>query len=93
MAEAIKTKDHKTIRQWATQRGGQPATATATKGDEDAGLLRIDFPGYSGEETLERITWDNFFQKFDQEDLTFLYQEETESGETSRFCKFVANGD
>ena len=54
-----------------------------------AGLLRIDFPDYSGGETLERISWDDFFDKFDKERLDFLYQDETAKGKTSRFCKFV----
>jgi hypothetical protein len=58
------------------------------EGDE-AGVLRIDFPDYSGEGTLERISWDDFFEKFDHEDLDFLYQDETAKGGTSRFCKFV----
>jgi hypothetical protein len=89
MADAIQTQDHETIRHWTEQRGGHPATVTATKDAEEAGVLRIDFPDYSGEDTLEQISWHDFFEKFDQEDLTFLYQEETESGNTSRFCKFV----
>ncbi len=30
-----------------------------------------------------------FFEKFDKEDLAFLYQDETSAGKTSRFCKFI----
>lgn len=89
MAQATSTTDHDTIRQWVEQRGGTPATVTDTKQGDAAGLLRVDFPGYSGEETLEEITWEEFFDKFDQEELEFLYQEETDQGESSRFCKFV----
>jgi hypothetical protein len=92
MSEAKKTKVHKTIKQWVEERGGTPATVTATKEDNEAGILRIDFPGYSGEETLEHISWDEFFNKFDEEDLTFLYQEQSDDGKTSRFCKFIRNG-
>jgi hypothetical protein len=89
MAQAISTTDHETIRQWAEQREGYPASVAGTKGDESAGLLRIDFPGFEGEDTLETITWDEFFEKFDEENLEFLYQEDTDDGERSRFCKFV----
>lgn len=89
MAQATSTTDHDTIRQWVEQRDGMPATVTDTKQGEEAGLLRVDFPGYSGEETLEEISWDEFFEKFDQEELEFLYQDETDAGELSRFCKFV----
>jgi hypothetical protein len=89
VAEANKTRDHETIRRWTEERGGFPATVAATKEGDEAGLLRIDFPGYSGEDALERISWDDFFQKFDKEELWFLYQEETGQGELSRFSKFV----
>jgi hypothetical protein len=89
MAEAQQTQDHDTIRQWAETRGGSPATVTATVTDDEAGLLRIDFPGYSGEDTLARISWEEFFDKFDEENLTFLYQDETDNGDVSRFCKFI----
>jgi len=89
MSESQATRDHTTIRQWAEDRGGKPATVRETADGGEAGVLRIDFPGYSGEETLEAIAWDEFFEKFDKEDLEFLYQEQTEDGSTSRFCKFI----
>lgn len=89
MAEAAKTTDHETIRRWVEQRKGHPATVKATKEGDEPGLLRIDFPDYSGERTLEAISWEEFFDKFDREHLAFLYQEETDDGQTSRFCKFV----
>lgn len=74
-------------------RGGSPAIVKETRSSKDAGVLRIDFPGYSGEETLEHITWDEFFDKFDTEDLDFLCQEETAGDKMSRFCKFVTHED
>lgn len=55
------------------------------------GLLRINFPGYA-EEGLQDIAWDKFFTIFDENDLGFLYQEETKDGKQSRFCKFVNKG-
>lgn len=84
------TTDHNTIKQWVESRDGFPATVKRTKEDGDPGLLRIDFPGYSGDDSLERIEWDAFFKAFEDNKLAFLYQEELESGETSRFCKFVS---
>lgn len=42
------------------------------------------------EETLEKISWDEFFQIFDENKLAFLYQDRTEGGDTSRFNKFVS---
>lgn len=83
------TTDHDTIRRWVEKRGGHPATVSATAEPGEAGILRIDFPGYGGEETLEEISWDEFFEKFDAAGLAFLYQEHTAEGEISRFSKFV----
>ena len=54
--------------------------------DEDAGLLRIKF---RDDEDLEDIGWDDFFEKFDEEKLAFLYQDKTADGGKSRFFKFV----
>lgn len=86
------TTSHDTIRSWVEERGGHPATVKNTSGD-DAGILRIDFPGYSGEDSLEQISWDDFFAKFDDSGLAFLYQEQTSNGEQSRFNKFVSRED
>jgi hypothetical protein len=90
--ESKTTTDHEEIRRWVEERGGFPATVEGTGGKEDAGLLRIDFPGYSGQQSLRRISWEEFFEKFDEKELAFLYQDETSKGETSRFSKFVRRG-
>lgn len=87
--ESKRTTDHETIRRWAEERGGKPATVKRTKADGEPGVLRIDFEGYSGEESLEQISWDEFFEKFDDKNLEFLYQDRTRDGEASRFFKFV----
>lgn len=90
MAQAQKTTDHKTIQRWVEERGGKPATVSSTKAGDHAGILRIDFPIDGVDENLEHISWDEFFQKFDEEELAFLHQDETADGKTSRFFKFVS---
>jgi hypothetical protein len=87
MSAAKTTIDHKTIRQWAEQRGGRPAAVAATHEDDAGGLLRIDFG--KKEDALDEIGWDEFFKTFDERELAFLYQEETDAGGKSRFFKFV----
>lgn len=84
-----RTTDHEKIRQWAEERDGVPATVKSTGSEADPGVLRFDFPGYSGEDSLQEISWDAFFEAFDENDLALLYEEETGQGETSRFFKFV----
>lgn len=88
-----RTADHETIRQWVEERGGLPATVNGTGDPEEAGILRIDFPGYSGSDSLEEISWEEFFEKFDEKNLVFLYQDEMRSGEESRFFKLVNRSD
>lgn len=90
MPQSLRTTDHETIRRWAEERGGHPATVKGTGGKDDPGILRIDFPGYSGEGKLEEITWDEFFDKFDASGLELVYQEETKDGQKSRFSKLVS---
>jgi hypothetical protein len=84
MSTAETTTDHDMIRQWVEARGGHPARV---KGRGPGGILRIDFD--EPEESLEQISWDDFFKIFDENDLAFLHQDETEDGKTSRFNKFV----
>lgn len=85
-----RTTDHAKIRQWAEVRNGKPARVQGTGESDDPGLLRIDFPeDHEDEDDLEEITWDEFFEKFDEKRLAFVYQEKTAGGEPSRFNKFV----
>lgn len=84
------TQDHEEIRRWAEERGGKPSHVKSTGSGEDVGILRIDFPGYSGEGTLEEIGWDDWFDKFDEGNLALLYEEETAAGERSNFNKIVS---
>jgi hemerythrin superfamily protein len=84
------TTDHGEIRRWVEARGGCPAHVKQTSGKNDVGVLRVDFPGYSGEETLECITWEQWFEKFDREGLAFIYQDRTRNGQVSRFNKLVS---
>jgi hypothetical protein len=83
------TTDHEKIEQWVEARGGWPATVARTAKNDRAGILRIDFPGFKGATTLKEISWNEWFRKFDQSNLAFLYQERTASGGISRFFKLV----
>jgi hypothetical protein len=89
MSQSKTTTDHDTIRQWVEERQGQPATVEGTSEGDEPGLLRIDFPDGEADPALETIEWDDFFEKFDESGLAFVYQEQTADGQLSRFCKFV----
>jgi hypothetical protein len=88
-AQAKTTTDHDEIRRWVEERGGRPARVRGTGDGDDTGLLRIDFPGGAGDDSLEPIPWDEWFEKFEEKGLAFVYQEEKASGEGSTFFKLV----
>jgi hypothetical protein len=88
-SETRTTTDHDEIREWVEQHDGKPASIRGTEEGEAAGVLRIDFPGGAGDDVMEEISWDDWFAKFDQNDLAFLYQEHKASGEDSTFFKLV----
>lgn len=84
------TTDHETIRRWAEERGGSPAEVAATASEGHPGLIRIDFPGSSGEGSLRKMSWDEWFEKFDGAGLAFVYEDETADGQRSSFNEFVS---
>lgn len=88
MSEAVTTTDHEEIRRWVEDRGGRPSRV---KTAQPGGILRIDFG--EAEEELEEIGWDRFFEIFESNDLSFLYQQKTSGGDESRFNKFIERDD
>jgi hemerythrin superfamily protein len=87
---AKSTTDHEEIRRWVEARGGCPSRVKRTGQDGDPGILRIDFPGFSGQQSLEKIAWGEFFDWFDRNQLAFIYQDRTGRGRQSRFNKLVS---
>lgn len=81
------TTDHKRIQRWAEDRDGKPAIVEGTD-KNGGGLLRINFPGYA-EDNLKEVSWDEFFGIFDDNNLEFLYQNQTKDGGESRFFKLI----
>ncbi len=73
------TTDHGEIRQWVEAHGGHPATVKSTHRRGDLGIIRIDFPGHSFGGTLEAISWDEWFEKFDDQELAFVHQDKRDS--------------
>jgi hypothetical protein len=85
------TTDHTQIQRWAEARNATPVRVKRTgRSKDDLGIIRLDFPGYSGAESLEPVSWDEFFEAFDENRLAFIYQEKTASGRRSNFNKFIS---
>ncbi|SFB19771.1 hypothetical protein SAMN05216266_10659 [Amycolatopsis marina] len=83
---SLATTNHDVIKQWAEARDAKPATVPGTEHGDHLGVLRFDFPGYGGDD-LKEVSWDEWFETFDQRKLNFLYQEERKDGERSNFFR------
>ena len=88
MAHAL--TDHERIRQWTEARGGGPACVRGTGRAGDPGILRLDLPGGAGNESLQRISWDAWFRKFDAQQLALLVDDADRPG---TFNKLVNRAD
>jgi hypothetical protein len=89
MNQTKATIDHDEIKHWAEARNATPARVKGTGGRGDVGMIRLDFPGYSGADSLEAISWDEFFAKFDEGQLALVYRESLARGGKSNFNKLV----
>ena len=83
------TTDHEEIRRWVEGHDGRPAVVRDTRDESGSGVLRIDFPGGAGDDRLEPVSWEEWFDIFERNHLAFLYQERKADGEDSTFFKLV----
>lgn len=84
--QSLATRSHEVIRAWAEERGAKPATVPGTEHDGRAGVLRFNFPDYESD-GIEEISWDEWFEPFDQRKLVFLFQEHKADGDQSNFFR------
>jgi hypothetical protein len=90
MATSHPLTDHDDIRTWAEARHAHPACVKRTGGKGDPGMIRLDFPGFSGKQSLSPISWKAWFKSFDDNGLALLVQEHTARGQRSNFNKLVS---
>lgn len=85
------TRDHNEIRKWAEARGAVPAEVRGTEKGGEPGILRFEFPDAPNrnDDKLQRISWEDFFKKFDERGLELVFQETTADGARSNFNKLV----
>jgi hypothetical protein len=84
------TTDPDVIRRWAEARHGTPVLFHRGSLESDDQWPGFAFPGYDPPNSYEEITWQELFNKRAEAHLVFLYQEMTESGETSHYNHFVS---
>jgi hypothetical protein len=83
------TTNPEEIQNWVISRSGYPAIGKRIHGSEVVTELCIHFSDEQSFSSVKPISWDEFFQKFQEEKLVFLYQEKTHTGEVSRSCVFL----
>jgi hypothetical protein len=87
--QLVFTRDHESIRRWATERRADPATgeetssgpATFKVNDGGAGI-RFNFPGVS---VFRPIGWDEWLANFDRNQCAFVYDIDTSRPLNSRY--------
>ncbi|OLE27790.1 MAG: hypothetical protein AUG44_09190 [Actinobacteria bacterium 13_1_20CM_3_71_11] len=82
---SLVTTDHDVIQRWAQERDAVPATVEGTEHGDHLGVLRFDFPGGSESGRLREVSWEEWFDTFDQRGLNFIYQEQRSDGTQSNF--------
>ena len=84
--QSLVTRNHQVIMDWTKKRQAVPATVPGSEYDGRPGVLRFNFPGYGGE-NLKEISWEKWFETFDERNLVFVFQQHLKNGRTSNFFK------
>jgi len=90
----LSTRDHQVIWRWARERSAEPATgqashtgpATTMKVSDGGAGLRFNFPGVG---RFREIGWAEWFEHFDQQSLTFVYERNDEGRPPSARYRLV----
>lgn len=77
------TTNHEEVKTWVDSKQGRPARSKTATG-RDGTSLKIIFPGNTDKNLME-ITWEEFFDEFDRDELAFVYQE----GGRDRYCRII----
>lgn len=90
MSKSEKTTDHKAIEQWAKEHHGKPVKVKSTGSKSGEGIIRIAFLGNKESENknLEEITWEEFFEIFEDQKLALVY--EPHADKKTQFNKLVS---
>ena len=103
MFDTRNLSDQAAIREWVETRGGRPAIGHGPTPHDDVSNLRFMFgeaaaaaPGDAGgvdaagtHERLEPTSWDEWFQRFEAENLALWVQDRNADGEVSRYYQIT----
>lgn len=84
-----RTTDHDEIKRWVEAHGGQPVALRTADGD--VGVVRLNFRR-EGTPPLHPLSWEEFFETFEERRLAFIYEENAAHGQEERLTKLVNRG-
>jgi hypothetical protein len=76
------TADHAEIRRWVEEHGGRPGLVEVADGRD---RLAVAFDADVG----RRVSWEEFFERFDRESLAFAYDPDG-NGDAAASAKLVS---
>ncbi len=88
-AEGKLTTNRNVIKKWAQARHGWPALIRRATSAGFEMVLSIVFPDSSSSEIARKLTWDEFFDQFEQQHLVFVYQEKDQNQRLSKSFAFL----
>ena len=87
--QAVFTRDHELIKQWAAERQAMPATGEATgsgpatsKVNDGGAGIRFNFPGVGA---FRPISWDEWLANFEHHGCAFVYDDNSSRPLSSRY--------
>lgn len=88
----FRTIEHRVVREWAEKRGLVPTTIRGTWGSDLPTPLQLTEPEADADPARIELTWDQFFEIFEDRQLAFTYQDDDVSGVPSQYYKFERRG-
>jgi len=82
------TIDNDEIRAWIEEHGGVPATIKGMSEDEEDGVESADMLHISfdpNDPNMEEMDWEEFFERFENENLALVYDENASGDEANDF--------
>lgn len=91
----VTTTNHDEIRRWAEKYDAEPEVIDNPEIANDPVGLRLNFPGDDEDVLLgdaaptQPVSWEEFFAKFDELGLAFIYDDETAEVDPSMAYHFI----
>ena len=87
-AQGKATTDPSLIKKWAEARRATPAVIRKFTSDGMEMVLSFLFPDINIDEVVTRLSWEEFFEKFNQQRLVFVYEDSDRNQKASRYFTF-----